>query len=235
MDLDTWVVTPTYNEADNLERLVRALRAVLPEVGVLVVDDGSPDGTGELAEGLGRELGRIEVLKRAGKQGLATAYVAGFARLLAQGAGRIVQMDADLSHDPADVPRLLTALDQGADLALGSRYVPGGGTRNWPLDRRLLSRFGSLYSRLWLGLPVRDLTGGFKAWTRATLQGVLTQEVASDGYAFQVELTWRAIRGGASVVEVPIIFTEREDGVSKMSRDIAVEAAWLVPLLRFRR
>ncbi len=235
MDLDTWVVTPTYNEADNLERLVRALRAVLPEVGVLVVDDGSPDGTGELAEGLGRELGRIEVLKRAGKQGLATAYVAGFARLLAQGAGRIVQMDADLSHDPADVPRLLAALDQGADLALGSRYVPGGGTRNWPLDRRLLSRFGSLYSRLWLGLPVRDLTGGFKAWTRATLQGVLTQEVASDGYAFQVELTWRAIRGGASVVEVPIIFTEREDGVSKMSRDIAVEAAWLVPLLRFRR
>ena len=235
MSTDTWVVTPTYNEAENLERLVRSLRAVLPQVGVLVVDDGSPDGTGQLAEALGEELGGVEVLHREGKQGLASAYVAGFQRLLDQDVGRVVQMDADLSHDPADVPRLLMALDDGADLALGSRYVPGGGTRNWPLNRRMLSRFGSLYSRLWLGLPYRDLTGGFKAWTRATLQEALSKPLASDGYAFQVEMTWRAVRGGRSITEVPIVFTEREDGVSKMSRDIAIEAAWLVPQLRLRR
>jgi len=235
MSTDTWVVTPTYNEAENLERLVRGLRAELPQVGVLVVDDGSPDGTGDIAEALGAELGRVEVLHRAGKQGLASAYVDGFGRLLAEGAARIVQMDADLSHDPADVPRLLAALDAGADLALGSRYVPGGGTRNWPLNRRLLSRFGSIYSRLWLGLPYRDLTGGFKAWTRDALAGALAEPLASDGYAFQVEMTWRTVGAGGRVSEVPIIFTEREDGVSKMSRDIAIEAAWLVPRLRLRR
>ncbi len=232
---DTWVVTPTYNEADNLPRLVRELRGALPTVGLLVVDDGSPDGTGELAQELAREHGRIEILHRAGKQGLASAYVAGFGCLLQAGARRVVQMDADLSHDPADVPRLLAALDDGADLALGSRYVPGGGTRNWPLNRRLLSRFGSVYSRLWLGLPYRDLTGGFKAWTRHALEHALSEPVVSDGYAFQVEMTWRVVQGGHRLAEVPIVFTEREDGLSKMSRDIAIEAAWLVPQLRFRR
>ena len=235
MPPDTWVVTPTYNESENLERLVRGLREVLPDIGVLVVDDGSPDGTGELAERLAGELGRIEVLHREGKQGLASAYVVGFERLLAAGAGRVVQMDADLSHDPADVPRLLAGLDGGADLVLGSRYVPGGGTRNWPLDRRLLSRFGSIYSRTWLGLPYRDLTGGFKAWSRAALTNAVSRPVASDGYAFLVEMTWRTVGAGLRIEEVPIVFTEREDGVSKMSRAIALEAAWLVPRLRFRR
>ncbi len=235
MSVDSWVVTPTYNEAENLERLVRGLRAVLPQVGVLVVDDGSPDGTGQLAEKLGETLGHIEVLHRAGKQGLSSAYVAGFQHLLQQGAQRVIQMDADLSHDPADVPRLLAGLDEGADLVLGSRYVPGGGTRNWPLNRRLLSRFGSIYSRLCLGLPQRDLTGGFKAWRREALAGALATEVMSGGYAFQVEMTWRVVQAGGKVSEVPIVFTEREDGVSKMSRGIAIEAAWLVPGLRFRR
>ncbi len=235
MSTKSWVVTPTYNEVENLERLVRGLRAALPDIGVLVVDDGSPDGTGDLAEELGRELGEVEVLRRASKQGLASAYVAGFSRLLDAGAQRIVQMDADLSHDPADVPRLLAALDGGADLALGSRYVPGGGTRNWPLNRRLLSRFGSSYSRLWLGLPYRDLTGGFKGWTRGILAGALAEPVTSDGYAFQVEMTWRVVQAGGRITEVPIVFTEREGGVSKMSRDIALEAAWIVPGLRFRR
>lgn len=232
---DTWVVTPTYNEAENLARLVRGLRTVLPGVGVLVVDDGSPDGTGALARDLGAELGRVEVLSRASKQGLASAYVAGFQQLLALGAERVVQMDADLSHDPADVPRLLAGLDEGADLVLGSRYVPGGGTRNWPLNRRLLSRFGSFYSRLWLGLPYRDLTGGFKAWRADALRGALGRPLVSDGYAFQVEMTSRVVGAGGTVTEVPIVFTEREDGVSKMSRHIAVEAAWVVPQLRFRR
>jgi dolichol-phosphate mannosyltransferase len=235
MSLERWVVTPTYNEAQNLERLLRGLREALPDLGVLVVDDGSPDGTGDLAERLGQELGRIEILHREGKQGLASAYLAGFTRLLEMGADQIVQMDADLSHDTADVPRLFEALDQGADLALGSRYVPGGGTRNWPLNRRILSRFGSMYSRFWLGLPYRDLTGGFKAWRRATLEAALARPLESDGYAFQVEMTWRVVGMGGTITEVPIVFTEREDGVSKMSRTIAVEAAWVVPRLRFRK
>ena len=163
--------------------------------------------------------------------GLASAYVDGFRRALDLGADRVVQMDADLSHDPADVPRLLAS---HADLVLGSRYVPGGGTRNWPLPRRLLSRFGSVYARLWLGLPQRDLTGGFKAWRRETLQGVLGAPVDSEGYAFQVEMTLRAIRAGSTVEEVPIVFTERADGTSKMTPAIAIEACLLVPRLRWR-
>jgi dolichol-phosphate mannosyltransferase len=218
------VVTPTYNERENIPVLIERLSA--HGVPVLVVDDGSPDGTAELA----REAG-AQVLEREGKLGLASAYVAGFQRALELGAERIVQMDADLSHDPDDVPRLIEAC-QG--LALGSRYVEGGGTRNWPLNRRVLSRGGSLYSRLMLGLPQRDLTGGFKCWEASLLRKVLTTPVRSQGYAFQVEMTLRAVRTGAQVVEVPILFTERVEGASKMSRDIAIEAALVIPLLRFR-
>ncbi len=220
------VVTPTYNERENLDALVGRLRAAMGEVDLLVVDDGSPDGTADAAEALG-----VQVLRRAAKAGLASAYQAGFRLGLEQGYERIVQMDADLSHDPADVPKLLAA---DADLVLGSRYVPGGGTRNWPLGRRLLSRFGGAYSRLWLGLPYRDLTGGFKAWRAEALDRALSTPLASDGYAFQVEMTWRVVQAGLSVGEVPIVFTERDQGVSKMSRAIAVEAAWLVPALRLR-
>ncbi len=218
------VVTPTYNERENIAPLVE--RLIAHDLQVLVVDDGSPDGTAALA----RQAG-AQVLERTGKLGLASAYVAGFERALELGAERVVQMDADLSHDPDDVPRLVAA---EADLALGSRYVKGGGTRNWPLNRRLLSRGGSLYSRLMLGLPQRDLTGGFKCWDAGLLREVLSRPVRSQGYAFQVEMTLRAVRAGARVIEVPILFTERVEGASKMSRDIAIEAALVIPLLRFR-
>ena len=227
--MSTVIVIPSYNEADNLVRLVDGLRSACPEMQMLLVDDGSPDGTADLARSMSK--GDITVLERSGKQGLASAYVAGMKAALEGGATRIVQMDADLSHDPADVPRLL---EGQADLVLGSRYVSGGGTRNWPLQRRMLSRFGSVWSRTWLGLPYKDLTGGFKAWRRPALQLVLSRALSSEGYAFQVEMTLRVARAGLSIQEVPIVFTEREDGVSKMSRAIALEAAWLVPMLRFR-
>jgi len=226
------VVTPTYNERENIAQLHARLRAVAPEVEILVIDDGSPDGTAELVDELAARDGGISVHRRDGKQGLASAYVLGFELALERGADRIVQMDADLSHAPEDVPRLLSV---EADVVIGSRYVQGGGTVNWPLHRRLLSRCGSFYSRTCLGLPFRDLTGGFKAWRRHMLSSVLSRPVESDGYAFQVELTWRAWRAGGSIQEVPIIFTERVAGVSKIDRGIAVEAAWLVPALRLRR
>jgi len=225
------VVLPTYNERDNIELCLRRIRAACSDAEVLVVDDGSPDGTADAAAALDAEIGGVSVLRRAGKGGLASAYAAGFARALAAGAERVVQMDADLSHAPEALPRLLAP---AADLVLGSRYVPGGGTENWSLDRRLLSRFGSLYARAWLGMPYRDLTGGFKAWRAPALRGALSRPLDSDGYAFQVEMTLRAWRAGASIVEVPIVFREREAGDSKMNRAIALEAARLVPLLRFR-
>jgi len=220
--VSTIVVVPTYNERECLPTLVERLGGLR----ILVVDDGSPDGTGDLAADLG-----CEVLRRTGKLGLASAYTDGMARALDLGADRIVQMDADLSHDPADVPRLLAA---DADVVLGSRYAPGGGTAGWPLRREILSRFGSMYARAWLGLPYKDVTGGFKAWRADTLRRVLDRPPQSEGYAFQVEMTLRAVRLGASIVEVPIVFTERAAGVSKMSGRIAVEAALLVPKLRFR-
>jgi len=226
------VVTPTYNERENITQLYARLRAVAPDVDILVIDDGSPDGTAELVDELAGWDDRISVHRRDGKQGLASAYVLGFELALERGADRIIQMDADLSHAPEDVPRLL-AVD--ADVVIGSRYVQGGGTVNWPIQRRLLSRCGSLYARWCLGLPFRDLTGGFKVWRRHMLTSVLSRPVESDGYAFQVELTWRAWRAGGRMHEVPIIFTERTAGVSKIDRGIAVEAAWLVPALRLRR
>lgn len=220
------VVTPTFSESATIGPLVRALRGLGADV--LVVDDDSPDGTAALAEEAG-----ARVLLRKGRRGFASAYVEGLSAALALGADPIVQMDADLSHDPQDVPRLIAALD-GHDLALGSRYVPGGGTRNWELHRRLLSRFGTFYASTWLGLPYRDLTGGFKAWRAELLRRVDLGSLAGEGYVFQVECTLRAARLGASIVEVPILFTERAGGVSKMSTRVALEAGLLVPRLRWR-
>jgi dolichol-phosphate mannosyltransferase len=234
--LSAVVVLPTYEERENLARVVGAVLAQPGGFTVLVVDDASPDGTGEAADLLAqRHPGRVAVLHRPRKEGLGRAYAAGFARALGEGAAVILQMDADLSHDPADLPRLRAPLDAGeADLVLGSRYAPGGGTRGWGLGRRLLSRWGSFYARTLLRLPVRDLTGGFKAWRREALEAVDVAASASRGYSFQIETTLRAARAGARVREVPIVFTEREAGRSKMSPAIALEAAWRVPLLALR-
>src|SRR3954454_11737666 len=228
MDGSVWVILPTYDEADNLEAVVGGIRASLPEASILVVDDNSPDGTGRLAEAMG-----LDVVHRPGKAGLGSAYMAGFAYALERGAGFVVEMDADLSHDPADLPRLLEPACDGADLVLGSRYVAGGGVENWGLDRRVLSRLGCSYARRVLGVQVRDLTGGFKCFRAATLQAIEFDSATAQGYAFQVELTWRALSLGLAVREVPIRFRERRLGESKMSARIAREAAWRVPALRF--
>lgn len=230
------VVLPTYNEADNVEAIATAVLAAAPEgTGVLVVDDASPDGTGAIADRLAAADERIRVLHRAGKQGLGPAYVAGFGRALAGGAERIVQMDADFSHDPADVPRLIAATgDGGADLALGSRYVEGGGVGDWGRARKAISRLGSIYARTWLGLDVMDLTGGFKCFRREVLEAIRLETVSALGYAFQIETTYRAIAAGFSVVETPIVFSDRRVGESKMSRAIVAEAAWRVPIMRLR-
>jgi dolichol-phosphate mannosyltransferase len=229
--MSVWVILPTYNEAENLETMVAAVLAAVPGVRILVVDDASPDGTGEIAEA----LEGVEVLHQPRKSGLGRAYVAGFAHALAAGAASVVEMDADLSHDPADLPRLLAPLAAGADVVLGSRYVPGGGIQDWDALRRGLSRFGCGYARRVLGVPVRDLTGGFKAFRASALEAIDYATVRSQGYAFQVELTYRALQRGLRVEEVPIVFREREHGDSKMSALIALEAAWLVPALRFGR
>lgn len=229
------VCLPTYNERENLERMVRALGRVFADAGldgrVLVIDDGSPDGTGELADRLAAELPFVSVLHRERKEGLGPAYLAGFKQALADGADLVMEIDCDFSHDPADVPRLVAAT-AAADLVLGSRYVAGGGTRNWGLLRRAISRFGSLYAQLLLGLPVRDLTGGFKCYRRAVLETIRLERISSKGYAFQIETTYRAVRAGLRIAEVPIVFVDREAGGSKMSRRIALEAMWKVPALR---
>ena len=223
-----WIVLPTYDEADNLPGVVRAIRRWLPEARVLVVDDSSPDGTAEVAERLG-----VDVLRRPVKQGLGPAYVAGFARAIEAGAQYVFEMDADGSHDPADLPRLLAAVrDDGADLALGSRYVRGGGVENWHWLRRAVSRAGCLYARLVLRVPVRDLTGGFKCFRAETLRAIDFSTVRSRGYAFQVELTYRTLMAGRRVHELPIVFHERREGQSKMTGRIALEAVWLLPRLR---
>jgi dolichol-phosphate mannosyltransferase len=229
------ICLPTYNERANLEPMSRRLGEVVAGVGaesrVLVIDDSSPDGTGELADRLSAELPFLSVLHRARKDGLGPAYVAGFRWALENGADRILQMDADFSHDPADVPRLLTA-SEGAGLALGSRYVAGGGTENWGAGRQAISRFGSLYARTLLGMRVHDLTGGFKCWRREALEALPLDRIRTRGYAFQIETTYRARRAGFEVVEVPIVFAERRSGGSKMTRGIVVEAMWKVPELR---
>ncbi len=226
------VVTPTYNEAENIETFAKRVFEALPDATLFVVDDGSPDGTADMVGALDGVLGRVRVLRREGKQGLASAYKLGMSTALEAGHDPILQMDADLSHDPADLPRLAAA---NADLAIGSRYVPGGGTRNWPLSRKLISRCGGIYARAVLGMPYRDPTGGFKCWRAACLEAVRLQEVGSEGYVFQIETTWRAYRRGFSIVEVPIVFTERVAGASKMNAGIAREAAWRVPSLRLQR
>jgi dolichol-phosphate mannosyltransferase len=226
------VCLPTYNERENLEPMLRALAGVLgPDDRVLVIDDDSPDGTGELADRLAAELGFVDVLHRPEKEGLGPAYLAGFRLALDAGAELIVEIDCDFSHDPLDLPRLLTAADE-ADVVLGSRYVSGGGIENWGLLRRAISAGGSLYARLLLGVPVRDLTGGFKVFRRAVLEAIPLDRVRSRGYAFQIELTYRALRRGFRVEEVPIRFAGRAVGGSKMSRAIVLEAIWKVPLLR---
>jgi dolichol-phosphate mannosyltransferase len=233
-----WLILPTYNEAKNIEAVVRAALAQLDLAGldhtVLVVDDGSPDGTGEIADRLAAELSQVRVLHRKAKEGLGRAYIAGFEIALAEGADLLLEMDADFSHDPADLPRLIAAAD-AADLVLGSRYVPGGGVENWGGVRRVLSRGGSWYARLLLGVPVRDLTGGFKCFNRRVLEAIDLSGVHADGYGFQIELTYRAIEAGFSVTEVPILFRERREGHSKMTARIALEAVWKVPALRLRR
>jgi dolichol-phosphate mannosyltransferase len=233
-----WLILPTFNEAGNVEAIVRAALAQLATTGrehtVLVVDDGSPDGTGEIADRLAGEHEAVRVLHRASKQGLGRAYLAGFDLALTEGAELMLEMDADFSHDPADLPRLIAAAHD-ADVVLGSRYVKGGGVENWGALRRLLSRAGSIYARGFLRVPVRDLTGGFKCFNRRVLEAIDLTGVHADGYGFQIELTYRAIQAGFSVTEIPILFRERREGHSKMTTRIALEAVWKVPALRFRR
>jgi dolichol-phosphate mannosyltransferase len=230
-----WVVMPTYNERENVAPLVQAVRAALTEVApdhtILIVDDSSPDGTGELAAGLARDDSRVRVLHRSRKEGLGQAYVAGFGMALREGASLVLEMDADFSHDPSYLPQLVAAAAE-ADVVLGSRYVPGGGTRNWGRLRRLVSRGGCWYARAVLGLPVRDLTGGFKCFRREVLEALDLEAIRSQGYAFQVELTYRAVQLGFRVKEIPIVFTDRRVGQSKMSRRIVLEAMWMIPALR---
>ena len=224
------VCLPTYNERENLEPMLRALGEY--DVRVLVIDDNSPDGTGELADRLAAELGYVDVLHRERKRGLGPAYLAGFRRALADGAELVLEMDCDFSHDPADVPRLIHAVEDGADLALGSRYVDGGEVANWGRVRRLVSAGGSWYARVLLGVGVRDLTGGFKCYRRGVLEGIDLDGVHSKGYAFQIETTYRALRAGFRVVEVPIRFVDPTVGHSKMNRSIVLEAVWKVPALK---
>lgn len=230
-----WIVLPTYCEAENLEGLVGAVRTAVPEARVLVVDDASPDGTGAIADRLAAGDPAVRVLHRPGKAGLGRAYVAGFTLALAAGAEYVIEMDADFSHAPADVPRLLAAARAGADLALGSRYVPGGGVENWHPLRRLVSRGGCEYARRVLRVPVRDLTGGLKCFRADALRAIDYATVRSQGYAFQVELTYRALSAGLRVVELPIVFRERREGESKMTWRIAAEAAFIIPRLQAER
>src|SRR5437588_6280586 len=231
-----WVVIPTYNEAENIEAILRATTAELERAApdqhtVLVVDDNSPDGTGQLADAVARELGTVEVLHRASKTGLGHAYLAGFARALAGGAEWVVEMDADFSHDPSYLADLLNAAED-ADLVLGSRYVRGGGVRDWGLLRRLISRGGGLYARTILRVRIRDLTGGFKCIRREVLEAIDLDSIGAEGYGFQIEVTYRALLAGFTVREIPIVFSDRTAGTSKMSTRIALEAMWLVPKLR---
>lgn len=221
------VIIPTYNEAENITPIVTRVRASVPDAHILVADDNSPDGTGKLADELAGADEHVHVLHRHGKEGLGAAYLAGFQWGIDQGYGVLVEMDADGSHQPEELPRLLTAL-KGADLVLGSRWIPGGRVVNWPKSREYLSRGGSTYSRMLLDVPIRDVTGGYRAFRKETLEGVGMAEIASAGYCFQVDLAWRAVKAGFHVVEVPITFVERERGDSKMSRSIVVEALWRV-------
>jgi dolichol-phosphate mannosyltransferase len=229
-----WIVLPTYNEAENLDSIAAAILGALPDATLLVVDDGSPDGTGRMADLLADADVRVRVLHRTAKAGLGRAYLAGFRVALGSGATAVLQMDADWSHDPAAVPSLLAPIvDGSADLVIGSRYTPGGGVVDWGMARRVISRGGSLFARLVLRLPARDLTGGFKAWRAGTLAAIDFDGVHAGGYVFQIEMTYRANRLGARIREVPITFRDRRVGQSKMSRRIIVEALVVVCQLRF--
>jgi dolichol-phosphate mannosyltransferase len=227
------VVMPTYNERDNLEVIAQRLRTAVPDAHLLVVDDNSPDGTGKLADELADHDDHVHVLHRTGKNGLGAAYVAGFGWARENGYDVVVEMDADGSHSPEQLPRLLAALEN-ADLVLGSRYVPGGSVVNWPKSRELLSRGGNLYTRMLLRLPLQDATGGYRAYRRTVLDGLPLGEISSQGYCFQVDLAWQTWQQGHRVVEVPITFVERERGESKMSRKIVVEALWRVTVWGLR-
>ena len=230
------VCLPTYNERENLPRMIAALAEVLRDGDrVLVIDDASPDGTGEIADRLAAEHVFVDVLHRPAKEGLGRAYVDGFRRVLGTNTELVLELDCDFSHDPKDVPRLIAAAEDGADVVLGSRYVAGGGTRNWGLARRLISRGGSLYTAFFLHMGVRDPTGGFKCFRRAVLERLDLDAITPRGYAFQIETTYRAKQLGFRVVEIPITFVDREVGQSKMSRAVVLEAIWRVPLLRVRR
>ncbi len=226
------IVTPTYDERDNLEPFIERVLAALPEAHVLVVDDASPDGTGELADQLAATDSRIAVMHRAGKLGIGSAYLDAFRRGIAEGYDVLLEMDTDLSHDPRYLPDFLVAIDQGADVVIGSRNIPGGGVEGWGVGRHVLSKGGSLYSRMLLGLSVHDLTSGYKAFRREALEAIDLDAVHSEGYSFQIELTYRALRRGFRVAEVPIVFVDRRAGKSKMSRRIFVEAVLMVPRLR---
>lgn len=229
-----WLVLPTYNEAGNIARFVAAVEAVAPAaMQILIVDDGSPDGTGRIADRIAADRENVSVLHRERKEGLGPAYIAGFRQALAEGAALVLEMDSDFSHDPVDLPRLLAASDE-ADVVIGSRYVAGGGVGDWGAVRRAISRGGSAYARTVLGVGVRDLTGGFKCIRREVLEAIDLDSIEAKGYAFQVEMTYRAIRRGFSVAEVPIVFRDRQVGASKMNRAIVAEAIWRVPLLRYR-
>jgi dolichol-phosphate mannosyltransferase len=229
------VCLPTYNERENLEAMLRALEAVLgADDRVLVIDDNSPDGTGEIADRLAKELGFVDVLHRERKEGLGAAYVAGFRWALEHDAELVLEMDCDFSHNPADVPRLIEAASE-AELVLGSRYVPGGGTRNWSRVRRAISIGGSFYARTLLHVPVRDLTGGFKCYRRAVIEAIEPGTISARGYAFQIETTYRTLRAGFGVKEIPIVFIDREVGGSKMSKQVVLEAFWKVPLMKLGR
>jgi dolichol-phosphate mannosyltransferase len=231
-----WLILPTYNEAQNVGPIVRAARSHLrPDDRILVVDDNSPDGTGMLADELAEQLAGVDVLHRPEKQGLGRAYLAGFAYALQRGADLVLEMDADFSHDAADLPRLIAAAEGSGDLVLGSRYVAGGSVSDWGLLRRLVSRGGSWYARVILGVKVRDLTGGYKCFRRSVLEALDLDAVHADGYGFQIELTYRAIQAGFRVIEIPIVFRDRRVGESKMNARIALEAVWKVPALRRRR
>ena len=230
-----WLILPTYNEAENIGPIVRAARDHLRSGDhILIVDDNSPDGTGAIADDLAKKTEGIEVLHRPGKQGLGRAYLAGFAYALDKGADYVLEMDSDFSHDPADLPRLIEAAETRADLVLGSRDVEGGDVTDWGLVRRLVSRGGSWYARVVLGVEVRDLTGGFKCFRREVLEALDLNSVHADGYGFQIELTYRTIQKGFRVVEIPIVFRDRRVGQSKMTARIALEAVWKVPALRRR-
>lgn len=229
-----WVTVPTYNEADNIQMLVARIHEAVPDATILVVDDGSPDGTADKAEALAGEFGAIEVLRRPSKMGLGSAYRAGHAIGVARGYDVMIQIDADLSHDPVDLPRLLAAVERGADLAIGSRYVPGGSVPNWPWPRLMLSLWGNRYAAAVLGVGVRDSTAGYRAYRASILRRIDFESTHSTGYGFQIEMTYRVLRAGGHIEEVPIAFTDRVRGTSKMSWRIVVEAMALVTLWGLR-